>query len=234
MVEAQFVDEPGALLGRAGNADDGARTFYAGQLSHNRAGGPGRPRHHHRVTRSGLTDVEEPEVGGHPGDPEDPDGNRGIHTRGQDGQGGLAFIGQSELLPAEHAEDQVARAGSARSGSPPPPPLLRCAPPRRCRWVGDSPAHRPSRCGWWDRWSSTGPAPAPVPRPARGQGPSRRSGGSPRRPGLGGGSRAGCVGRCRSRLHSSRPSGREGGRWSDHRSQRIRRSSRSLASVNGG
>ena len=107
-VVAVEAGEVGDLLGRPGEPDDRAAPGDLRELADDLADRPGRSGDDDGVARLGLADVEEAEVGGEAGRPEDV--QRGLRRR----QVGIelserAAAGDGVVLPAELPDDEVAR-----------------------------------------------------------------------------------------------------------------------------
>jgi hypothetical protein len=105
-VEAELVDDPRALLVGSGDADD-PTAHDPRDLPHDRPGRPRGRRHDDRLTRLGLADVEQPEIGGHPGRTED--AHHGPHVGDVLELGRVQVVSHDvEVLPPGERRDDVA------------------------------------------------------------------------------------------------------------------------------
>ena len=106
LVEAELVDDVGALLGPARRADDPA-ALQLGDLPDDRAGRAGRTADQDRVALLQLTDAQQAEVGGQAGGAEQRDGDQRVGALGEDlHRAGATLLGDDVLLPAGQAADE--------------------------------------------------------------------------------------------------------------------------------
>jgi hypothetical protein len=109
-VEAKLAGDEGALGRAAGDADD-ARALDLRDLRGNRAGGAGRARDQHVVAGPDRADLEHAVVRGEPGQAEHTHAQRDRHAGRQlRDLHEAGAVADGVVLPAEHAEDDVALA----------------------------------------------------------------------------------------------------------------------------
>ena len=110
LVEAQLLDDPGALLGAAGDPDDLRGALDLGDLARRRAGRAGRAGDHDHVALLDPAHVGHPEVGRHAGDAEHARARSSAATpAGSVCIARSAAVGDHVVLPAGHPEQQLAR-----------------------------------------------------------------------------------------------------------------------------
>jgi hypothetical protein len=106
-VDAEVVDQPGALLVGAGDADHAAAQDL-GDLDRDGAGGAGRRRHDDRLPRRDLADLGQADVGGEPVGPEDAERGLRVGPLRQRGGEHRVVADHRVLLPAGEGGHQRA------------------------------------------------------------------------------------------------------------------------------
>ena len=166
LVEAELVDDVGALLGPAGDADDLARALDLRDLARGRAGRTGGPGDDDDVALLEAADVDHPEVGGHAGETEHAERDRRRHAVGDQPASRARRCRRSRSPASRSCRTPAARPGRRPSGSRRPRRSRRRGSPRRSGSGAGSRERRPSTCGSSGRSRRSGPSRAPRRPPA--------------------------------------------------------------------